>query len=153
MSSATAVRTHSKGTFEGRYEGLDEMSSPIEQVAEADAPDWNWESAWKTAQDGLLADVKRTDLQVRFEELADELEEDTAVLSATRRAMKLPAFREILALGDEVIPEVIERLKTSDNRPVWLRMLGTLTPFPPGAGEETIDDAADVWIQWGRLSN
>jgi hypothetical protein len=153
MSSATAVRTHNEGRVEDRYEGLDEIPDSFEQASEGGASERDWESAWKAVHDGLLADAKTTDLQVRFEQLADELEEDAAVLSATRRAMKLPAFREILALGDKVIPEVIERLKTSNNRPLWLRMLGTLTPFPPGAGEETIDDAADAWIQWGRLSN
>jgi hypothetical protein len=100
-----------------------------------------------------LADEKETSIQTRFSELAEELEERAAGLSATRRAMKFPAFNEILALGDAVLPEVIARLKTSDNRPLWLRVLGTLTPFPPGAGAETVDDAAAAWIRWGRLSS
>lgn len=96
---------------------------------------------------------ERAAMRDAFSELADELEDDAAALSSTRRALRYPAFIEILALGDSVIPEVIERLKVSENRPLWLRVLGTLTPFPPGAGESTIDDAADAWIRWGRLAS
>lgn len=100
--------------------------------------------------DNVSPTGERAAIRDSFHELADELEDAAAGLSSTRRAARYPAFVEILALGDSVIPEVIERLKTSGNRPLWLRVLGTLTPFPPGAGESTIDDAADAWIRWGR---
>lgn len=95
---------------------------------------------------------EKVTLRDSFGVLADELEEAAAGLSSTRRASRYPAFVEILALGDSVVPEVIERLKISENRPLWLRVLGTLTPFPPGAGASTIDEAADAWIRWGRLA-
>jgi len=89
------------------------------------------------------------DAQDEFNELADELEDAAVGLSSTRRAMAHPAFAEILALGDSAIPRSLERLRHSSNRPLWLRVLGTLTPFPPGAGAATIDGAEATWIRWG----
>jgi hypothetical protein len=84
-----------------------------------------------------------------FSVLADQLEGAAAGLSSTRRAMSHPAFMGILALGKAAIPGSIERLKCSHNRPLWLRVLGSLTPFPPGAGQSTIDQAALAWMRWG----
>lgn len=89
------------------------------------------------------------DAQDEFNELADELEEAAAGLSSTRRAMAHPAFAEILAMGNPAISPALQRLCKSSNRPLWLRVLGTLTPFPPGAGASNIDDAAATWIRWG----
>jgi hypothetical protein len=108
-------------------------------------------SAFESLESFGHEDEKAT-LRDSFNVLADELEEAAAGLSSTRRALRYPAFVEILALGDSVVPEVIERLRISENRPLWLRVLGTLTPFPPGAGASTIDEAADAWIRWGRLA-
>lgn len=83
-----------------------------------------------------------------FARLAEELEDAGAGLSSTRRIMVHPAFAEILALGRPAIPLAINRLRGSDNRPLWLRVLSGLGPFPPGAGESTIEAAAGFWIQW-----
>jgi len=135
MSTATLVRTDR--SLEGNEEFVEEFEGA---------------SALETLETFNPGD-ERTAIRDAFSELADELEEAAAALSSTRRALRYPAFIEILALGDSVIPEVIERLKVSENRPLWLRVLGTLTPFPPGAGESTIDDAADAWIRWGRLAS
>ena len=99
-----------------------------------------------------LKDDEQAAIRDSFEQLADELEESAAALSSTRRAIRDPAFVEILALGSSVVPDVITRLETSSNRPLWLRLLGTFTSFPPGLGQATIDEAADAWIAWGRLN-
>lgn len=98
------------------------------------------------------ADCEADDLRDRFDGLAEELEQAAAGLSSTRRAMVHPAFTEILALGDEVIPKCVNRLKTTSNRPLWLRVLGTLTPFSPGAGQQSIDAAAEAWLRWSHQS-
>lgn len=95
------------------------------------------------------SDEASYDIRDDFNDLADELEEAAAGLSSTRRAMAHPAFAEILALGAPAIEASLDRLRVSSNRPLWLRVLGSLTAFPPGVGESTIDDAADAWIRWG----
>jgi hypothetical protein len=85
-----------------------------------------------------------------FEELADELSDATRALSSTRLALGHPAYAEIMAMGERCIPWLIERLETVGDRPIWLRLLGSLTRFQPGAGQETVPEAAAAWIRWNR---
>lgn len=89
-------------------------------------------------------------LRDEFDLLADELVQAAGGASSTRRAMREPAARDIVAMGPAVIPLLVERLDQSGYRPLWLRLLGTLTSFQPGAGEETVDDAARAWIRWSK---
>jgi hypothetical protein len=95
------------------------------------------------------ADPKGHD-KLLFVELADELAAAARGLSSTKRAARHPAYGEILAMGDAAIPWLIERLEKPGDRPLWLRLLGSLTPFEPGAGRETISDAALAWVEWGK---
>lgn len=97
----------------------------------------------------VLADPKEPD-KLLFAELANELAAAAQGLSSTRRAARHPAYGEILAIGDAAIPWLIERLESPGDRPLWLRLLGSLTPFEPGAGRATISDAALAWIEWGK---
>jgi hypothetical protein len=92
----------------------------------------------------------RTAQATEFELLAEELSEVASVVSSTRRLVTHPAYLGILALGPCVIPLLLERLERGDNRPVWLRLLGSLTTFQPGAGADTIPEAAERWLRWAR---
>jgi hypothetical protein len=85
-----------------------------------------------------------------FDELADELAYATRGLSSTRLACRHPAYAEIMAMGERTIPWLVERLETPSDRPIWLRLLGSLTRFQPGAGRDTIPEAAAAWIRWGK---
>lgn len=98
----------------------------------------------------IAAQRKLAETKARFEILADELEEASAAMSSTRRAVHHPAYVGVLALGEDVIPFLLQRLETSRSRPILLRLLGSLTAFQPGAGRETVAEAAAEWIRWGR---
>ena len=89
-------------------------------------------------------------LRAEFAILAAEVEAAAAIVSATRRLARHPAYAGILALGDDAIPLLLERLKESRSRPVLLRLLGSLTAFQPGAGQETVEEAAAEWVRWGK---
>ncbi len=78
------------------------------------------------------------ELRDLFEFFASEVAEAALGASSTRRVARHPAFQDILVLGEPVIPLLIERLDTGGNRPIWLRLLGALTGFQPGAGAETV---------------
>jgi hypothetical protein len=93
----------------------------------------------------------RHDDKLLFDELADELAGAARGMSSTRLALGHPAYVEILALGDQAIPWLLERLASAGDRPIWLRLLGSLTRYQPGAGMETIPEAAAAWIRWGKL--
>ncbi|HEY5044678.1 MAG TPA: hypothetical protein VII53_02355 [Solirubrobacteraceae bacterium] len=86
-----------------------------------------------------------------FDELADELAYASRGLSSTRLAIGHPAYAEILAMGERAIPWLLGRLETPGDRPIWLRLLGSLTQFQPGAGRDTIPEAAAAWVTWGKI--
>jgi hypothetical protein len=85
-----------------------------------------------------------------FAMLADELAQATTGLSSTRRATRHPAYTEILAIGPDAVPLLIERLARDEHRPLWLTLLGSLTGLPPGAGEDTIPASAAAWMRLHR---
>jgi hypothetical protein len=99
---------------------------------------------------GEISSRRDWDRRGSFDVLADELVDATSGYSSTRRAMAHPAFTEILALGDDAIPFLLERLEDPGNRPLWLRLLGSLTAYEPGAGAQTIPESAEIWQRWGR---
>ena len=96
-------------------------------------------------------DRARSDEHVAFDLLADDLESAMLVSGSTRRLMCHPAYTEILAMGQDAIPLLLERLGRGGARPLWLRLLGSLTAFQPGAGQTTVQEAAAAWITWGKL--
>jgi hypothetical protein len=104
------------------------------------------------AQVGENKASKKPDVARRrlFDELADELSYAARGLSSTRLALQHPAFAEITAMGNQTIPWLVERLETPGDRPIVLRLLGSLTRFQPGAGRDTIPEAAEAWIAWAK---
>jgi hypothetical protein len=97
-----------------------------------------------------LVHASNDEKSIEFEVMADELEESAAIVSSTRTLRNHPAYQGILALGDDAVPLLLKRLELSSNRPIWLRLLSSLTPYSPGAGHETIREASAAWLQWGR---
>jgi hypothetical protein len=100
------------------------------------------------------ADVPTTadddSVAAEFELLAEELEAASSGVSSTRRVMGHPAYSEILAIGKDAIPLELDRLREGHHRPTWLTILGSLTVLPPSAGKDTIDEAAETWLQWQK---
>lgn len=90
------------------------------------------------------------DIRLQFELMADELELAGAGVSAPRRLASHPAYIGILALGQHAVPLLVGRLTRPGGRPIWLTLLGSLTGFQPGAGMETIPEAAAAWIRWSK---
>ncbi|SRR6266545_3508993 len=91
------------------------------------------------------------DIKTQFDVLAEELAADGAGVSNTRSLLSHPAYLGILALGERAIPLLLNRLESPGARPIWLTLLGSLTTFQPGAGTETIEEAAAHWVSWGKL--
>lgn len=139
MTTALLTTPHETETWDVD-EGLDHPTTPG--------------SARPSPLERLAADQRDRHLdRSTFDLLADELEEAAKGVSSTRRVMGHPAFSEILALGDDAVPYLLERLQHPGARPLWLRLLGTLTTYEPGAGQRTIPEAAEAWLRWGKRSH
>ena len=86
----------------------------------------------------------------QFEELADQWEKETALLSNSSRAAEHPACQEIIGMGQPAVPRILERMEPSGGH--WFQALHRIT------GENPVDpkDHGDVaamqksWLDWGR---
>jgi hypothetical protein len=136
MSTAVATRAHEVDT----WELFDENEAPAEDARRSPLELLEL----KHATDDAAA------IQAQFDALADELVVAAAGASSTRRVARHPAYGDILALGPDAVPLLLGRVTTGQNRPIWLRLLGSLTTFQPGAGKETIPEAAEAWLRWAR---
>lgn len=92
------------------------------------------------------------ELAGRFAVLATQLAVDAAGVSAPRRLLRHPAYVEILLMGEDAVPLLLQRLQRPGGRPVWLSLLGMITTAPPGLGTETTEDATTAWLRWGKKS-
>lgn len=126
-------------------------AQPVETAVEIPA-----ESKWRPRvllggqSEQSEAQPSAATVRSKFDVLADDLAGAALGVSAPRRLMRHPSYLGILALGDAVVPLLLERLRHPGGRPVWLTLLGSLTSFQPGAGKETIEEAAAHWITWGK---
>lgn len=96
-------------------------------------------------------DHAQSETEDAFALLADDLEAAMLVAGSTRRLAQHPAYTEVLAMGDKAIPLLLARLAYPGARPLWLRLLGSLTAYEPGAGKRTVHEAAAAWVKWGKL--
>jgi hypothetical protein len=89
-------------------------------------------------------------VEQRFRRLEAIWRAETAVLSDSGRIVNHPAFQEIIALGEPVIPLMLRDLERAPHAWVWAlpRITGT-NPVPPAeAGNMT--RMSEAWVRWGK---
>ena len=90
------------------------------------------------------------ELTARFLQLVSEWKSATAGLSSPRAVTEHPAYPQIIAMGEPVLPLIFRDLQ--DNGGWWYPALRTLTganPVPESAsGQPELNAAA--WLRWGR---
>jgi len=94
-------------------------------------------------------DADRRKLKSVFDKLAYDWQSSTAGLSSTTERMEHWAYGEIIKLGSDVIPFIIERLKQPHSR-LWFDVLAEITHEDP-ISESAYGDVpamAEAWIQW-----
>ena len=89
-------------------------------------------------------------IEEKFRRLAAVWLAETAYVSSTSDMVAHPAFQEIVALGQTVIPLLLRELENRTGH--WHRALRRITgadPVPP-ADRGNIDRAAEAWLRWGK---
>ena len=88
-------------------------------------------------------------LTSRFNELADTWERETYFLSNSERAGRHPAHREIISMGQEVVPLILKRMETQGGH--WFTALRELTGAQPIPQEDRgrIRNMQAHWLNWG----
>ena len=99
---------------------------------------------------GQYADEAEPTKTERFEELADQWEHETALLSNSTRAAEHPAHQEIVSMGEPVVPLILERMQSRGGH--WFQALRYITGADPAIPEDRGNVAAmqASWLDWGR---
>jgi hypothetical protein len=85
-----------------------------------------------------------------FQILANDWRNATRLQSSLTKMTEHPAYREIIQLGEDVVPILLRELK---RRPEpWFTALREITRVDPVSPEQRGDwqAMANAWLQWGR---
>lgn len=92
------------------------------------------------------------DLAARFAALTVRWKEECRHTSKIKTMKECLAYREIVAMGETVVPLILARLETA---PSFLFLaLGEITKINPVPKESAgkIDEMIAAWIAWGRAN-
>lgn len=97
-----------------------------------------------------LTQMRKTELRQKFIALAEQWSAERGPHSLVRDLVNHPAYREVMTLGTNVIPFILERLDTQleDCFPALIAITG-IDPVPPQSAGK-LEEMAPAWQQWGR---
>jgi hypothetical protein len=89
-------------------------------------------------------------LEQRFRRLQSIWLKETAYQSSTTKIKNHPAFREVVSLGDAIVPLLLRELAAKPS--LWVWALPEITGQDPVADAErgNLDKATAAWLQWGK---
>jgi hypothetical protein len=88
----------------------------------------------------------------RFDRLADAWHSAVAHHSSSRIRHNHPAYQEIIAMGQAVVPLLLRDLETNQRH--WFAALAAITGADPIGDEDAgdISKMSEGWLRWGRES-
>lgn len=89
--------------------------------------------------------------EILFNELADQWRRETALLSSLTKKITHPAYLRIIALGPDVVPLILRRLR--DQPAYWFVALNALSSEPspvPESDSASFSASREAWLAWGR---
>ena len=88
----------------------------------------------------------------RFTELADQWETETVFLSRIDLAIKHPAHQKIVAMGEPVVPLILQRMRETGGH--WDHALADITGANPVKRSDWGNIAAiqASWLEWGEAN-
>ena len=100
--------------------------------------------------EGVPEPLIAENMEHRFRRLESAWLADTYVLSSYTQIVAHPAFREIVSMGDAVVPLMLKDLA---KRPrLWVWALPEVTGIDPVPIEDAgnITNMTEAWLRWGR---
>ncbi|MSU77700.1 MAG: hypothetical protein EXS16_06355 [Gemmataceae bacterium] len=92
------------------------------------------------------------ELAERFATLAETWRRETGHMSKMGRAAEHPAYREIIAMGEQAVPLMLADLeKEPDHWFIALREITGASPVPEESRGK-IKEMAAAWVAWGRAN-
>jgi hypothetical protein len=89
-------------------------------------------------------------LEEKFNRLADTWQTAVAHLSSSSKRDNHPAYQEIIALGQPVVPLLLRDLERTSRH--WFTALSLITKANPVAAEDAgnIRKMVQKWLDWGK---
>ena len=89
-------------------------------------------------------------LEERFRRLEASWNADTAYLSSYTDIVEHPAFREIIRMGEAVVPLMLRDLEERPRLWVWALPEITGANPVPACDAGKIANMSEAWLRWGR---
>lgn len=132
------------------------MVTRAEVVAETQkVPDKHLEELYRIikdfeekTEDDEIEDID-SELEGEFRNLVGRWRRETAMHSVTLKKAMHPAYQRIIGMGKDAIPLILRELL---ERPSghWFWALNAITGEDPAQVTDSIDDAIQAWLRWGR---
>jgi hypothetical protein len=108
---------------------------------------------WPTVADITTTTVTTTSSEVEllFEQLADQWEMDTELSSRSSDAARHPAYQQIIGIGPAALPLLLTRLRDKPGH--WFWALAAIAREDPAEGASSFDEARKIWLNWGQERN
>jgi hypothetical protein len=105
-------------------------------------------TATKALEVGEISEEVRS----RFDALARTWREETAISSSLTAMFAHPAYRQIVELGPQIVPLLLQELERDPN--YWFAALQELTGVDPVQPRDRgrLRAMADAWLRWGRAN-
>lgn len=97
--------------------------------------------------------MEETKLRSTFATLMAENEEATKWSSSWEDAAAHRSFSKLIDLGEDIVPLLMERLRTEASGGLEFMLLQELTRQDPAQGITTVAGAREAWLIWYQLSS
>lgn len=99
---------------------------------------------------GVFPMVQKVNLRQRFRELMDVWQKETLHMSSSSQMAMHPAYQQIIGMGPDAIPLLLEELQKKPGH--WSWALRAITGENPVKDEHrgAIALIAQDWIEWGK---
>ncbi|MCH8150800.1 MAG: hypothetical protein IH830_00320 [Planctomycetes bacterium] len=146
LGGATDVDTAVHGTLV--IQGSVVLLNKPQQYPSKFVKQYNMIDILNTATSGIQELAEKT--EQTFTRLADEWEHDTAGSSLIQDMVDHPKYREIIALGRDALPFILERLSAQGG--FWFGALHEISrEFAPSKDDlGNREKMTAAWLEWGR---
>lgn len=89
---------------------------------------------------------------IKFQSLVDAWRQERGAMASITEAALCPAYQRILGMGPDVVPLLLQQLKSEGDEPDhWFWALKAITGADPVPNEDrgNLKRMAAAWLQWG----
>jgi hypothetical protein len=104
--------------------------------------------ATESKQVTLVTISMRTDVAGEFAYLAKQWKKDTSIHSSLSKKFMHPAYQRIMAMGKAALPFILKELESGPGH--WFYALRFIAGSDIAKGVDNLEDARQMWLDWGR---